>query len=418
MTVENRDPPQQTVLRAPNPFTPGKRLTRPDLFSGRTPQLEQGIRLLRQAASGNARHGLITGDRGIGKSSLASQIENIARGDDRYGSYVRDDGEPLFNFVVAEYIAQRGDGVAELVTGLLDALDRARNKRNGLQWELEIDLKVLKGKARQVERERDAMTLLVDGLDDVWKAVQKRGASGVLLVIDEIDRVAEAPGVGTMFKVATEMLSARGLENIVLLPVGSVGAKELLTQEHASVGRVFDVIHVPLLETEESMDIVGRALDGTGVGILADVNEEIARLASGFPHPVHLIGFEAYEVDDDGVIDWEDQEVGLFAIVSEKWKDEFDADYIAAGTGKNRDILRTMANYDGEDVPSAHICATLGVKQPEISSNMGSLMKRDVIVRTDRGMYRFKDAMFRIYVEYLEILGREPVERRPKKRPR
>src|SRR5436190_11287234 len=71
-TVENRastDAARATiadVVVMVNPFTPGKRLTRPELFSGRTEQLENGVRLLARAANANVRHGLITGDRGIG----------------------------------------------------------------------------------------------------------------------------------------------------------------------------------------------------------------------------------------------------------------------------------------------------------------------------------------------------------------
>jgi hypothetical protein len=125
---------------------------------------------------------------------------------------------------------------------------------------------------------------------------------GILLVIDEIDRVAETAGVPTFFKVATEMLTARGLENVALLPVGMVGVLERLKAEHASVGRVFDVIHVPQLERHESMEIVRRALSGTGVSIDEDTNGVIATLSGGLPHPVHLLGSECFNADTDGII--------------------------------------------------------------------------------------------------------------------
>jgi len=52
-------PRRMKANRRVNPFTPGKRLTRPDVFSGRTAQLEDALGLLRQAAAGNVRHGPI-----------------------------------------------------------------------------------------------------------------------------------------------------------------------------------------------------------------------------------------------------------------------------------------------------------------------------------------------------------------------
>jgi AAA ATPase domain len=403
-----------------NPFTPGKRLTRPEIFSGRTEQLESGVNLLARASGGNVRHGLITGDRGIGKSSLASQLASIASGDESASQLVADLLEGTrFNFLVAEHVAQKGEGVGDIVAGLLTSLDRARNKRElPVTWSIEIDLKLIKGKLGQAEEtRRDAVLAFVDEVEKAWQAVEGR-VDGILLVIDEVDRIAEEPGVATFFKVATEVMTSRGLENIMLLPVGVVGVQELLKADHASVGRVFDVIHVPLLSTGEAGSILERALEPTPVDIKWEVAKEIARLSGGFPHPVHLLGSECFEVDMDDLIDEMDLTAATHSVVTEKWKDEFDADYVAAGYGKNREIVKVMGDYDQMNVPVKYICDRLGVEQPEISSNIGLLMKRGVIVRTDRGVYQFRDPLFRQYVKTLNIFGGEPVEQRPRKRKR
>jgi hypothetical protein len=262
---------------------------------------------------------------------------------------------------------------------------------------------------------KEATAGFVDAIESVWGRMEG-DIDGILLVIDEVDRVAEEPGVPTFFKVATEMLTARGLENIVLLPVGMIGVQELLKAEHASVSRVFEVIHVPLLRDAESIEILERALDPTGVGITDEASDKIAWLANGFPHPVQLLGSEAYEADIDFVINEDDVDAAVSAVVTEKWKEEFDANFVAAGSGKNREIIRAMAAYKGVNVPMAYVCERLGVSQPEISSNVNSLMKRDVIVRVDRGIYRFKDTMFKIYVAHMNVLGEEPIEVRPRKR--
>ena len=404
-------------MKPPNPFTPGKRLTRPDLFAGRTPQLRDGAALLDQAAAGNVRHALITGDRGIGKSSLASQIEGVAVGDARFIQLLNGGTSPPRNFLVAEHIAQRGEGVPAISRGLLSGLDRARKKsRSKVTWDIEVALGPFKARVREAAGDpKEATAGFVDAIETIQDNVG-REFEGVLLVIDEIDRVAEEPGVPTFFKVASEMLTARGLENVILLPVGMVGVQELLKAEHASVGRVFEVIHVPSLNEAESLDILTRALDPTGIKIEDDVAGFIAHLANGFPHPVHLLGSEAYDADADGVIDEDDVDAAVTSVVSEKWKEEFDASFVAAGSGKNRDILRVMADYRESDVPMAYICEKLGVRQPEISSNLNLLMKRDVIIRVDRGVYRIKDRLFSIYVSYMNVLGEDPIEVRPRKR--
>jgi hypothetical protein len=54
--------------------------------------------------------------------------------------------------------------------------------------------------------------------------------------------------------------------------------------------------------------------------------------------------------------------------VTEKWKEEFDASYVEAGSGKNREIIKVMADYESVDVPLAYICDRLGVAQPATTS--------------------------------------------------
>jgi AAA ATPase domain len=403
-----------------NPFTPGKRLTRPDIFAGRTEQLENGIALLRQAAGGNVRHGLITGDRGIGKSSLLSQVEGIATRDERYVNAMEltEDELPGY-FLVAEHIAQIGEQPGDVAAGLLRSLDRARGRgRRKVRLEnVGVDLKFVKANITAQEPSKSIAERFVDQLEQVWKNVNGE-VDGIVLAIDEVDRVAEVEGMASFLKVSTEMLSSRELEHIALVPVGVVGVQELLKAEHKSVGRVFEVITVPKLSNDEATSIVTRALTGTGVQIKPEVNGRIAELSGGFPHPVHLLGSETFEADTDDMLDEADLEAGVKSVVAEKWKEEFDQSYIEAGSGKNRQIVKAMASYDGTDVAVAYISDVLGAQQPEYSSNIGELMKRGVILRADRGVYRFRDPLFRHYVQHLDVLGEEPAEVRPRRRGR
>lgn len=401
-----------------NPFTPGKRLTRPDIFSGRTQQLDAGLTLLRQAAGGNVRHGLITGDRGIGKSSLLSQIEGLAVRDPKYLAPLGINERDLPGyFLVAEHIAQKGETVSDVASGLLRSLDRARGrgKTKRQLGNIGIDLKFVKTEIVKSEPTQSIAERFVDQLEKVWRRVNDE-VDGIVLAIDEVDRVAEADGMPTFLKVSTEMMTARDIESIILLPVGIVGVQELLKGQHASVGRVFETIRVPTLSDVEGMDIVRRALDGTGVTIKAETNRKIANLSAGFPHPIHLIGSETFEADTDDVLDDDDLTAGIKSVVAEKWKDELDQDYITAGSGQNRQIIKAMASYNHDDVPVAYVLEVMGVKQPEISSNIGLLMDRGVILRPDRGVYRFRDPLFRHYVRHLDVLGEEPAEMRPRRR--
>ncbi len=76
------------VLKA-NPFRPGKPITDPELFAGRREELSLLVDALYQTGTGNARHIIVTGARGIGKSSLVNQDRSSCTRRSRYSERTR-----------------------------------------------------------------------------------------------------------------------------------------------------------------------------------------------------------------------------------------------------------------------------------------------------------------------------------------
>lgn len=60
-----------------SPFRPGQE-TPLELFTGREKEIERLVGMVRAASQGQLRVGFITGERGIGKSSLASFVHRLA----------------------------------------------------------------------------------------------------------------------------------------------------------------------------------------------------------------------------------------------------------------------------------------------------------------------------------------------------
>lgn len=275
------------------------------MFAGRRAELARGLALLQQAAAGNSRHALITGARGIGKSSFARQLEGLAAGDPRYGSLNVADEDFDPPFVVASHIAQQNEGVEELIHGLLHSIARELGAGVEIKWELAIDLKIIRGTVERGGPSKDATTRFLDTIEDVWARISS-SRGGVLLVVDEIDRVARNEGIPTFFKVATEVMAARELDHIMLLAVGSIGVEQLLAEEHPSVDRVFDVLEIHPLHKDEIDELVQSGLHGTGVRIEGGALETMARHSKGMPSLVQLLAAAAYEEDADGVVSEED----------------------------------------------------------------------------------------------------------------
>ncbi|HLC17158.1 MAG TPA: ATP-binding protein [Thermodesulfovibrionia bacterium] len=66
-----------------SPFTPGSPVP-VELFVGRTDNINEVRRFIKQTRSGRLEHIFLTGDRGIGKSSLASYLRYLAASQEEF----------------------------------------------------------------------------------------------------------------------------------------------------------------------------------------------------------------------------------------------------------------------------------------------------------------------------------------------
>ena len=391
------------------------------MFSGRRVQLSRSVSLLVQAASGNARHALVTGERGIGKSSFSSQLQGIARGESKFLDLV--DAKPAdfpYTLLTVEHIAQVGQGPMELAAGLLKELDASKGLMRFARFNLDfkIDLGPLTTTVRQKDNDpQDAVSRFVEGVQQVVDHMQGK-VDGIVLVVDEIDRIAAAKGVSTFFKVATERLSSRGIENVSFLLVGLVGTLADLRVEHESVARVFKPEEVPLMTEGECRDVLERALSKTAITIDDAAVALITSFAGGYPNSVHLIGEAAYDLvvaDGSTVIDEGKARDAVDTVVRGAAREDYDPQYLKI-KGRSRNIIRFIAAQEERDVPSSLVFKHLGVKPTDVSNNFDRLLRLDVLVRVTPGVYRLREPLFREYLRFLDAGGDEPAQRRPEAR--
>ena|GEM_PF-1573428 len=363
-------------------------------------------------------HTLITGERGIGKSSFSSQLQGILRGEEEFLALLGTDAQMPYKFLVVEHVSQSGQGAAEVALGLLKELKKDNRLIKFIKnIDVTLDLGPLTAKAKESRADTtDVISEFVTQLGKVAKQ-HKESFQGVVLVVDETDRIADAAGVSTFFKVATEKLSTAGLNNVAFVLVGMLGTLEKLKSEHPSAGRVFLPHPIPLLEAEETSILMHRALRNTQVSITEEAANDVHTFSGGYPNAVHLIGETAFAaaVEQNKEIDRSLVREAVDRVVSRAAPEDYDPLYLKF-RGRSRSILRFMAGRIEMDVASRDIVAELKVKPTDISANFDTLLKADVLVRPEDGHYRIRDPLFREYLRDIAQRGVEPVQRRPKKR--
>jgi hypothetical protein len=340
--------------------------------------------------------------------------ERIASGDrqllERLGL---DTGGFAFNMLSVIHTATRGETVEDVATALLDRLRHALEERSykttEIRWELDLKLFKLGGTAAPTIVPR-IVDQLIDSIELALDRLARDGHNGLLLMVDEIDRVTRVEtqigsdlyvpaGFGSFFKVFAEKLATRGLKNVGICVCGVEGFLQELKAEHASIERIFRDVPIPPLTNPQAEQIIIDALAGVSVEIDEPARRTIVRLSGNYPEPVHLIGSEAFRVDTDDFIDENDVEAALDQVVRYVRRNYLKDILRRANSGRDQEILRAMAAMDGETKAVRDVADRLGIESFRFGSNMTRLTRRNVLTRERPGFYRFTEPLLEIYIQ-------------------
>ncbi len=239
-------------------FTPGYPISHRDFFKGRVRQL---ARILETVPS-PGRHPIVFGQRGVGKTSLVSILVEL------FPQFLTVkmtcDGADTFKSIWNRILQQA------TITFKEQAFGFSREES-----EKKVSLASFIGSDNGVRPADIAMLL----------ARLRRRA---IFVIDEFDRVTD-PHVHTAMADLIKNLS----DNVplaTLVIVGVAGSIFELVGAHPSVERNLVEIELPVMKDDEIKQIVSNGCDRLGIVVDDDVMDEVARLATGYPHFAHLLG--------------------------------------------------------------------------------------------------------------------------------
>ena len=396
-----------------DPFTPDLPIDTWERFSGRSKEIDSVIDSLYQLCHENPKHTIITGDRGIGKSSVLTQVKKIAEGD--FGLPYKlgiDPGVDSYDFACAWHDCATDQSPSILASGILSQLKSTLEKAFGkIKIELNIAgfLKVGQ-KDSSISSIGEIVELFCSELGKAVVKAKEQGKTGVVLFFDELDRVKPDSGVATFFKLSAEKLSRDNVKNVAFFAAGITGAIQNLEEEHGSIYRTFKDVPLPRLEKPEVREILVTGFDAVERTYDENVVDGTYRLCAGYPEPVHLVGSQILKSDEDGHLDIRDFDRAKLEVVESLRRNKLAATLKSAGSGKYQSILKAMADYDSANVPLSHITKEIGYEQNQYSTNMSNLIKRDIIAQVDRGVYCFVDPLLKEYISRFGVINTEEDE--------
>ncbi|MCY4244695.1 MAG: ATP-binding protein [Gammaproteobacteria bacterium] len=385
-----------------NPFTPGKPVD-PDSFTGREKQVKELLTMVRMAKTRGLQVGWISGERGIGKSSLASFVGYLAERDEKA--------------VVAHVHL---GGVKELdelarTTHLQLLKDNQTRKWGDALWEkFGKNIKSVDAFGVKFELEKTADTLptragdFPDALNHVVKTAGE-DREALLLTFDDINGLADNPKFAHWLKSMVDGQVTSGKRNRVCLIFAGLDERlRTMQKANPSVIRVFQpLINIDPWTEEERGNFFRNSFAKGNAAIGKNEISELVLYSGGLPIVAHQIGHAVWEIAGAKKITHEDVQAGVMVAAN-----NFGGRFLESGvlqalkSEKYRSILRKIALRPGwhEIEFSKEQLRALTVLTADEMKNLDNFLNRmrrlGAIVPVkegDRGVYRFATHMHRIY---------------------
>jgi len=388
-----------------------------DRFAGRDEELQR----LSDALSSDGVQIVAYGNRGVGKSSLARQLEALAGGDKAVLSRVKRQAPQTFDFLTVFFSCD--DSVQSIPRLLLRLLSDdaafaswvpfkvvAREGSDEIGGGLNVKIFSVTAKAGKSltettqELETDVVSVFTNTLKNILDS--KVARDGIVIIIDEFDRIKDRNGLSSLIRT----LGPLGVR-FALIGV-STTVQELIT-EHESVSRQLadGTVHVTPMsdpDIDDLFDRVEKLLEKQYV-FIPEARERIRSIARGHPFYVHLVGKHALLRTAESnardvtrsIVDDAMHEIALKGSAPTQ-----EATYKSAiGHSYTREfILRTFASKTSDEIHTteayASIAKALGIELTAISVYMGHLTSEkygSVLEKTRERYYRFRDSLFKAY---------------------
>lgn len=379
-----------------SPFSPGKPVPI-EYFVARLKEIQRLERAIKQTYAGKNENIFITGERGMGKSSLASFIRYLAEkkydfiGTHCYLGGVRDMEEMIGR------ICQRL---------LLESTDKTifgELKEMLGKYIKQVDLF---GISLEFTREKSELRILLDNflplIRKIYESIKKQ-KKGIVLILDDLNGITENPEFAHFLKsFIDELAISQKPLPLLLILVGVSDRRKDLGKHQPSVVRIFEVIELSPMAEMETCDFFKKTYGSQDIFIPDDILLYIAQLSGGLPMFMHEIGDAIFWEDTDDSIDVHDVGKGIWQATENIGKKYLESQiYQAIRSETYHNILQKIGKLPvGTDFLRKEIREKMSESERKGFDNFIRKIKKLGLIThgENRGEYRFVNQLFHQYV--------------------
>lgn len=271
-------------LELESPFQPSSPV-KPEFFKGREEIIKKILRYLNKSMKCDVQHFFLTGEKGMGKTSIAEFIM---------------DGIKEFN-VVSIYVSNKSNDsvdslVSSIMKALLNKLPPKSRKDKIKSWfgnhVSEVNIYGTKFKFKLDEfKEEDIKDNFLDYLSIAYEDLKEEYAS-IFIVIDDINGLSKSKEFVDWYKHFADTVAVDDSYNlpIYFLLEGYADKFDDLVELEPSFGRIFHYDDVGLLDDDEIKSFFLDTFNSLGVNVDDEALDFMTRYTSGMPLAMQFIG--------------------------------------------------------------------------------------------------------------------------------
>ncbi len=395
-----------------SPFTPGQPVPI-EFFVGRIAEIERLRSLVRASIRGRFKIGFVAGERGIGKSSVASFVRHLGEREDSIAGVhvflggvltLQDMMRRTFDRLLKESIDKPW---YEGVRGFFG--DHV--KKVGL-FGASIELNVTKD---------DLDTLVQDFIPNVRRLLSglKDKRKALLIILDDINGLAESLEFANWLKSTIDQVATQNEPfNVCLIVVGLEERRHSLIKLQPSLARVFDVVEIRPWSDEETSEFYVKSFKQTAAVFLEkEALENMVKFTGGLPVIAHEIGDAVWRVAEGHIITHEDTVPGIMNaadIIGRKFLEP--QVFQAIRSPRYRSILQKLAASSfnssfNSSFQRAEIRKGLSAEEDKVFGNFLKKMRDLGVIVSDNesgpGTYKFVNRLHYLYFRTESLRARQ-----------
>lgn len=382
-----------------SPFQPGKPVT-PDNFKGRHSSIRKILRYVNKAKKGDTQHFFLTGERGMGKTSLAEFVKN----------YV----ETEYN-MIGIYISNKGNNsldslIVNIFEGLINKIPRnsLKDKIKNLFGEIEsIEFKgtkvIFKPDEEIVE---DLIKNFAYKLRDIFNDLPKN--EGIFLIIDDINGLSESNEFVDWYKSFVDSIEVNQFNlPLYVLFAGYPEKFDNLVRLEPSFGRIFNHEKIQSLNDHDVKEFFIDSFDSVNMKLEEEALDTITSFVMGLPLMMQQIGDSVFWAADNNLINKDIAYYGVIDASKEIGNKQIRPILNQIKSEYYEDILLKLGRYEQFSFKKSEINQYLNEKEKNVFTDFLSRMQDLGILNSigpkNSGKYAFSNLLYYIYFVIVSI---------------